>query len=388
MVNKYKNVERDMTFNFMASQPGGSTRVYMTDEELNGIDSKWENSDAIAVFDFGKVFTGTNGGNSKNALALKYKEANDENPSDGIDYAKFEGKARAEMGEYPVNGENFALMFPYKKFADKPCGSISLTMDFETQDGTLDKLRKEFMYAWGFTLGICEDAEVILQEAQAGCSSGLSWHGHGGDKIILDNKMSIIRFSMIAGTANVQGDTVWETLDSYLKKQKLEVSRIEIDNHAGAAVPISKADIDLNSGRVTPSEYGSSSLSVVAPGGAGLTFKEIREEEATPTTVGGTERVAWGSTFYLSVPCPSNRQLDYKPYLTIYTQSSIDHKTVQGCPVFVGSLERKTIKEGDYYMTAPIRVIDNKVQIVENAKIYLYHHSSYTWTDDESIDIY
>ena len=55
-------------------------------------------------------------------------------------------------------------------------------------------------------------------------------------------------------------------------------------------------------------------------------------------------------------------------------------------PTYFGALSNKTVREGDYYMTAPVVMLDDETKLQEEAKIYLYYHSSFVW--DTPIDIY
>ena len=55
-------------------------------------------------------------------------------------------------------------------------------------------------------------------------------------------------------------------------------------------------------------------------------------------------------------------------------------------PTYFGAITTKTVKEGDYYMTAPVVMLDDETKLQEEAKIYLYYHSSFVW--DSPIDIY
>lgn len=383
MVNKYNNIERDMVFTLSADQPGGTdTRVAITDNELDGITSIWEkNNESIAVFDFGEVFTMTNGSsNPKNALCLAYEE--DVTPDDhGIDYASFKstGRTRAKMGETAVNAKNFALMYPYGKFSALPCNATSVKMDYNGQTGRLNEkgvknIEKNYFYAWGYALGTCNSSEksnksvVDLIEGQSGCSSNLPWHSHGGEKIILDNKMAIIRFSLIANEYN--------TLSTYLGNDKIDY--IDIENIEEGVPGFSEATVDLRSGLVTATTEAQKVLRVTPVTIDNKQFKEITKANATPSYVGGPG-VAWGTTFYLAVPCPKNKVLPFHPVLTIHTT---------GGKVYYGSLQSKDIKEGDYYMTAPIKVTKDEIDLDDQAQIYLYYHSSYVWSGNNTIDVY
>ena len=383
MVNRYNDVERDLTFRFQASGPGGQTRVVLEDEELNGVRSTWEEDDQVALFDFGQVFVTTNGSGS-NALLLKYAEHEDENPNDGIDFAKFIGQARAKMGDDVYNQKSFALLYPAKAVKDMPCSSEETDLNFVGQDGSLQYLQKAYLYAWGCATGICQDEVVTLYEGQSSCSSKLNWHAHaaGGGDIVLDNKMCIIRFSMVVGkTQSGSTDTTWMTLQNYLNSQGLEIASIGVANVNENRPGISAAKLDFRTGEVTPLATADSFVTVLplSP------LKEIQQENATPVSYeAGAERVAWGSTFYLSVSCPTKTELEFHPLLTVQTRSSENH-LVAG-PTYFGALSNKTVREGDYYMTAPVVMLDDETKLQEEAKIYLYYHSSFVW--DTPIDIY
>lgn len=384
ILNKYNDVPRDLTFRFQASGPGGQTRVILEDEELNGVRSTWEKEDQVALFDFGQVFVTTNGGKSNSALVLSYKEHADENPDDGIDFAVFAGQALAKMGDDVFNGKSFALVYPAKAVQDESCASTEVNFSFVGQDGSLEGLQKNYLCAWGCATGICADKVVTLYEGQTSCSSNLPWHAHlaGGEDIVLDNKMCIIRFSMVIGKVYAgDPDTTWMTLQQYLNTQNLEIASIDVANINPNQPGISEANLLLQTGELVLSQAADSFVTVVPLD----TLKEIRQENATPVSYeAGAERVAWGSTFYLSVPCPEKTKLDFHPLLTVKTRSKEDRLTMG--PTYFGAITTKTVKEGDYYMTAPVVMLDDETKLQEEAKIYLYYHSSFVW--DSPIDIY
>ena len=355
----------------------------MEDQELNGVRSLWEDTDVISLFDFGQVFVTTNGGGTK-ALAMKYDEYADDNINDYIDYACFVGQGSAKMGEDVFNSKPFALTYPAARFGDKPCSSTSAQMDFRAQDGTLFTIGKLYQYAWGSATGICKNEMVKLYENQSDCSSNLYWHSHayGSETIVLDNKMCVVRFSMICGKpAGAAQDTVWTTLQDYLKSHHLEIASIDVSNLNQREPGIAAAELNLQTGLVTPT-VGADTFLTILPND---TLREIKQENATPDSYApDAKKVAWGSTFYVAIPCPLNLKLDIRPLITVRTQSNEDHHTAG--PTYFGSVSSKQVKEGDYYMTAPIIMVDDRVRMAEDAKIYLYYHSSYVW--DTPIDIY
>ena len=384
MINRYNDVERELTFSFEVAQPGGGeTRVSLEDLELNGVRSLWERTDVLSLFDFGQVFITTNGGGRK-AMSLSYVEPADEDPNDGIDYAIFQGSGLAKMGDEVYNSKTFALAYPATYFGDLSCSSTQANLLFSGQDGTLFTIGRVYQYAWGRATGICQDRVVTLYEDQSECSSHLDWHPHalGSDRIVLDNKMCVIRFSMVCGKPAVGStDTTWMTLQTYLKSQRLEIASIDVANLNSPEPGMGETQLNLQTGEVTPLVGADTFLTVVPLD----TLKEIMEENATPDSFDpDARRVAWGSTFYLAVPCPTSTQLNIRPLLTVKTRSAEDHHTPG--PTYFGLLRSKTVKEGDYYMTAPVRMVDDKTRLVEEAKIYLYYHSSFVW--DIPIDIY
>ncbi len=397
MRNKYNDVERDLTFTFSAVGPGGtsatttsSTRVYLQDDELDGVVSRWEEDDVIALFDFGEVFVATGGGSTNYALPLKYYE--DAPDTYGIDFAVFTGSARAKMGEDVFNGKPFALVYPHDKFKDVSAAETSLQLPFDGQLGSLGSLQENFLYAWGRAQGICQDAVVTLIEDQGPCSSRQEWHTHdtGSEIIVLDNKMAIIRFSMIVANVTIgdngRPDTTLMTLNDYLGSD-LDIESIEVQNLVSGAPGVTTVNLDLASGMVSGEPTATGTLVIGHTNDTtGVATREIQQQDATPVNHSAdADSVAWGTTFYLAVPCPSETTLAYHPLITVHTRNN---KTGLPGDTYYGAVSEKVIKEGDYYMTAPIVLFDNKARIDVEAKIYLYYHSSYVWSGDETIDVY
>ena len=381
MMTKYNDVERELSFSFSSYGPGASTRINMTDGGLTGLSTKWDGSESLALFDFGQCFR-------EPTTPVNMAFASDEEDLKDLDFAQFTGSAKAKMGENVFNEKSFALVYPYGRFKYLSNTETSVSLDFTGQDGTLLTLQDNFVYAWGSVKGICEDAEVTLYEGQAGCSSDLDWHSHEtmSENIILDNKMCIIRFSLIGGTiaAKADGtgyDTAWSCLTDYLASQstKLSISSIDVQNTEEYASGFSKVSVDLHTGLVTSDEEAANVLTVTRR----QPFREISYDlrEANTADIDEADQWAWGTTFYLSVPCPMLTTLPFHPLLTIHT---VDDSGNPGT-TYYGALSTKKLREGNYYMTAPIKVYDSKMKLQEEAKIYLYYHSSYVF-DTHDID--
>lgn len=393
MLEELRKKEYNVTFSFSAPVPGATeqTRVGMKDRGLLGVESRWEGNEQLALFDLDQVFVSTNQGGGSSAVMMKYQKAVDTEDHPfydtlAIDYAEFEGNARVK-GELKFENKRFALAFPGSAFGNLDCHSTSAELSFEGQSGTLDNIKANQLFAWGMSLGKLEnEKEVELSEGQGACSSNLQWHSHvyGNEKIILDNKMSIIRFSMIYGQVSNVTDTTWMTLQDYLDTQNWQISSIEVADMDTISPLLSPVNLNLTSGevsRVRPLANGERASLHVTPIGK---LPEIKKENATPAVIGGSEGIAWGTTFYLSIPCPLNKSLPIHPLVTV----SIVDASGKAVKNLYGSLERKVLKEGDYYMTAPIKLFDDQVKLQEDIKIFLYYHSSFVWGSNNPIEVY
>lgn len=387
IINQYNDQERDLVFRLTTSQPDGSvggSRVSLTDNSLDGVTARWEGYEQLALFDYGAVFYDDKSeeGGSPYVPCLEYDKADDTNPSDDIDFASFVGEVHSKMGEGAMNGKPFALFFPTHVVAGLKSDATSVDLDFENQDGTLQRLSESYMFAWGKALGRCEDGVVTFIDDMPNCNS--SWHDHGldGEAVILDNKMAIVRFSILYQPTDEDGLANGErsTLNEFLADSGLVIHHIELENLENT-VGFNKAVLNLNSGNVSAAVGAIDSLTLSSPNGY-LELDDIAKQDATPVSKDpDAEQFCWGTTFYVSFPCPVNKTLVLHPMIKIYTCDSKTHKLTS--KTFYGLLGAHTIREGNYYMSSPVITTDNKAKLVESAKIYLYYHSSFVWGPED-----
>lgn len=382
IINKYNDQERDIVFQLNTSQPDGSTgsRVSLVDNSLNGVTARWQGWESVALFDFGAVFYDgvDKKGGSPFVPALDYDREDDQIPDDDVDFASFSGTIHSKMGEGAMNGKQFALFFPYGTVMNLKSNATSTELDFEEQDGTLSNIAGSYMFAWGLAQGICEDGYVTFNDIQPRCNT--DWHEHGAQEgaVILDNKMAIVRFSVLYQPTDEDGLPNGErsTLNEFLADSGLLIHHIEIENLEKTA-GFSKAVLNLASGEVTEHPSASDSLTLTSPFGF-LELDDIAKKDATPVSnEPDAERFCWGTTFYVSFPCPVNRTLVLHPMIKIYTCDAATHRLTSR--VFYGLLGAHTMREGNYYMSSPVITTDSKAKLVESAKIYLYYHSSFVW---------
>lgn len=377
MMNEYNDVERDLLFTMSTSGPDGSvsSRTAMTDNQVNGVVSKWVVGDAIAIFDFGKVFYDgedeTNG--SPMVPCLNFEKNDDLFVGDDIDDAIFTGVIHSKMGEKTANGKNFALVQPYSSMVTYYSDETDVTLDFTGQDGTLERLASVYQYAWGMGKGVCQKGVVELTDLMPNCN--VDWHDHSvGERVVLDNKMAIIRFSVLYQPTDEDG--VYQgkpyALSQYLAENDLTVSYIDIEN-MDESEGFTRANLNLSSGMVSAAADAETTIRLESPFGF-LTLSDLKEEDGI---VGANDVRCWGTTFYLAVPCPENRMLPLHPMVKIHTCDARTH--VESDKIFYGTLSTHIIKEANYYMSSPIITVDNKLHLVESAKLFLYYHSSFVW---------
>jgi len=451
-LTKYDNVVRNVSFSFKATSNGGSSesvsRAILTDNGLEkGVVSNWDGGDQIALFDFGKLFTSDIDNAteliSPEAVCLKQGKAGSlqeyqgttSNPTDGsVDWAEFMGETNAVITENKLEADNeFALVFPYEPFKEEHTDKTSLQLDYSQQDGSLVTMAKNVLYAWGLAHGKCEDAQIKLLNKLTSCSNDTesAWHKHGTDQseeILLDNKEAIIRFhvtykpteeDLTKGYITNQSLVGKEMpLDEYLKLQNLVISEIVVENleyevengvvdgemtYKTISVPnIQTANLSLQTGLVTEGAGNAITMNsptvVHVPETITETAKSYNidskgtesESDVLPLTSGST--TVWGTVFYLAVPCPKSRKLEFHPYITIRTKQKAG--TAAGPQTFFGEIAPKTgtdgqkkgkeLKEGDYYITGRVPLSTSAKHLNGNVDIFLYYNSSFVWN---SIDL-
>lgn len=375
MMNEYNDVERDLQFVLSSSNPDGSTsRASLADNQLLGLTSNWTSGDQLAIFDFGNVFYDGEDESNGSPLVpnLLYDKADDEDPTDDIDYGIFKGTIHSKMGEKTANSKEFAFVYPYKNFSLCYSDETQVDLDFNGQDGSLGLLAFQYQYAWGYAKGVCEGGVVTFEDAIKNCNT--DWHAHGGDCIILDNKMAIIRFSVLYQQTDEDGVYQGQpySLSQFLRESDLKVHHIEIEN-LDDEYGFTSAKLLLASGNVLPDGSASNIMQLSSTEGY-LTLSEITKENAIE---GAKGVLCWGTTFYIAVACPNNATLALHPMVKIYTCDAKTNSVTD--QVFYGILSTHIIKEGNYYMSSPIITVNSKAHLVESAKLFLYYHSSFVW---------
>lgn len=377
MMNEYNDVERDLQFTMSTSGPDGSvsSRTSMVDNQLNGIESKWQIGDAIAIFDFGKVFYDGEDESNGSPLVpcLEIDENDDINDLDGIDEATFSAVIHSKMGERTSNGKSFALVQPYSTMVTYYSDETDVTLDFTGQNGSLEYLASLYQYAWGVGKGVCENGVVTLTDFNSNCN--VDWHDHSvGERVVLDNKMAIIRFSILFQPTDDDGVKTGQpyVLSQYLAENDLTVSYIEIEN-MDESDGFTSVNLNLASGTVSAAPGAETTIRLESSEGY-LSLDDISEEDGI---VGAGNVRCWGTTFYLAVPCPQDGILPLHPMVKIHTCDA--HTHVASDKVFYGTLSTHIIKEANYYMSSPIITVDSKVHLEESAKLFLYYHNSFVW---------
>jgi len=377
MMNEYNDIERDLLFTMSASGPDGSTssRTSMVDNQIYGIETRWSEGDAVAIFDFGKVFYDGKDEADGSPLVpcLSFDENDDNNVSDGSDDAVFTGVIHSKMGEKTTNGKSFAIVQPYNKMMLYYSDETDVTLDFTGQDGSLSNIALKYQYAWGMGKGVCENGVVTLTDMMPNCN--VDWHDHAvGDRVVLDNKMAVIRFSVLYQPTDDDGIKIGQPyeLSKYLAENDLTVSYIDVEN-MDESDGFTAANLNLTSGIISAAPGAATTIRLESTEGY-LTLKDIAKEDGI---VGAGDVRCWGTTFYLAVPCPTNGILPLHPMVKIHTCDVRTH--VASDKVFYGTLSTHIIKEANYYMSSPIITVDNKVHLEESAKLFLYYHSSFVW---------
>lgn len=400
MLNKYNNVERDIAYSLNVSKPGG-TRVSLVDQDLNGVNARWEDTDKIAMFDFGDVFCidpETNL-NSPLAVPLKYeKDANDHTDAGypGMDdaYYQFGTRVRSKIGNGEWNAKNFALFYPYGKVGALKSDATEVTLDFTGQRGLLSpsgdtaSIANNYLYAWGFCKGTCKDAVVTLTDQMVAHNANnvsvdapvcnQEWHDHSrfaSEHVLLDNKMAIVRLSFVRDGSHSLSEhlktLVYKGQDGE-NRTGFIIKNITIQNQTAGEPAFSNVVMDLKTGKVTPATGAVDYLSLSYP-----SIREIKQENGTPSSIGGDDHVAWGSTVYVAIPQPEGtKDKWFHPLITIETES-VQDKT--SGPTYFALLAGHDIKEGDYYMTSAITVSPESNDLQVQETIFLYYHSAYVW---------
>ncbi|MDO4497027.1 MAG: hypothetical protein Q4B58_04220 [Bacteroidales bacterium] len=375
VVNKHKQEERHLLFSMNIAGPDGSlsSRVTIKDDGLNGLLYNWEYNDAIAIFDNGDVLSNKDSISPLvPCLAYVSEEVSADGESGFLKGSLFQAIIRAKIGNNAVNAKEFYLLQPYDPVATYRSNASSVTLDFTGQDGSLSRLAKEYQYSWGKALGICLDEVVTLTDNQTSCN--VEWHVHEDrGRVVLDSKVAIVRFAMLYQPTDLAGSYSGAAyaLSDYLKKQGLIIHHIEIENLLENGTKLSKAKLDMRTGLVSELKDADASLVIQSPEGYIKTV-EVREDDA----IDGDGARSWGTSFYVSMPCPEGT-MRMQPLVKVFTCDATTHKLSEH--VFYGKLNANTVKEANFYLTAPIKMVSDKALLKEESKLYRYYNSSFVW---------
>lgn len=393
----YADVTRDFEVRLAAITPSGgeATRTTLTDLFTNGLLATWDSDESIALFS-DQIQEG------EPAIRLTGSGTDDEGTAFTPTYfSTFTGKGKLKVANSNItkpdkdgnifwnwqNREEFYLAYPYDRFPAEETNNgqnTSVTLDFTGQDGTLETLGQNYQYAWGFTKGLAQGhvsfGTLDLVDDMGGkCNipQGASYenahknHNQAQNNgVVLDNKMSVIRFCLVHTDENTK---VVSSFDEYLSsKSGYQITKIILSEEtADDDVLYNKASLTLNDGSVAGS--GKGNIVIENPNGIELTdIPKTYDSNITPVL--GNE-LSWGSAFYVAIPVPDATKV-YDCHLEIHvTGNGITEDEVAG--IYYANFRNRTFKEGNYYMTAPIDCSKREQASIENEiRIYLYHNSS------------
>lgn len=400
----YADEERQFSITLDATTPSGdvsrATRTNITDLFTDGLEVVWKEGDQIAMF--GKtdeildekavMLTASEGSNPH--LEQNWTADNPVDEDDYISWANFTGDAKLKVGNTkndsngnPVlwdetnNSGNqnkpfyfFSFVYPYKVFADLDATSAFVPLNFQGQSGKLKPssttdpsktIATDYEYAWGYGQGIasghvsfgnlsfvdamgdkCNDSEAHLS------------HKYTNGGLVLDNKMSVIRFALVFQPDEKSEPTMFK---DFIEKAGCRITKITLrDNRSHL---YSDATLDLETGAVTGVTAGNIEIEDTKQG--------IYLENISKTAPTGSLE-SWGSAFYLAIPVPEKDML-MDCTLEIHVDGNDD--AVAG--LYYANFEERTFNEGRYYMTAPIPCTKKEQASIDNQiRIYLYYKAS------------
>ena len=349
IVDKYNDVERDFTIVLNASAPGNTgnvseTRTNISDQHTFGLDISWTADDKIAVF----------GKNLPSVICLTSPveiegsdRVNGTDANDNASWADFTSQQNMTLANN-VGGAPYqlSLVYPYDKVKNNASTANEVTLDFTGQDGTLRTLQDKYQYAYcdvsGIVSGDAQTATLSFTDNMGNkCNAEKShqlegYAPHTGLKgVMLDNKMSVIRFSLVYQ----KEDGTLQSFNQYLAENgKPGVTSITLADANGKLN--NHAKLNLYGGNVTGSQAGS--LTIANNGSSAVTLTEIRKDD--PLSSGGQ---SWGSSFYASIPVPDKDE-----------QYACNLDILVGDKHYVVSMNPRKFTEGRYYMTTPLLVTD------------------------------
>lgn len=348
----YALVEREFTITLDAMSPGNtdnaSTRTQITDQHTYGLDIEWIASDEIALFGNGVQ---TEDGS---VICLSQPEETEESDlvggttiDDNISWASFSAKNRMKIGN-TNESLKFAFTFPYKKFMYESPSATQVNLNFNGQDGTLGHLQNEYHYAWGLADGTIKgnssEGELTFEDAMGGMCNAPDAHNNHSDYdhhegVVLDNKMSVIRFSLVHQKTN----GTLESFQKFIGSDEITSIVLHDDNNS----MYNTATLNLSNGVVTGVDKGSITI---RNNSSSLNLIEITQDDELSSNGN-----SWGTTFYLSLPVPDN-EARYKCWLEIRV----------GNDSYYVYMTERTFTEGRYYLTKPLVCYNDKSMAMLN----------------------
>lgn len=380
----YDNIARDFRVSLDAVTPTGSseTRTLITDLTLNGLNIAWSAGDEIAMFchdatiqtdDKMPAVKLTQPGDIESSDRL-----NGTTPDDEASWASFTAQVQLKAANSAKLEEQhtFSFVYPYSQVGHELSNAQTIYLDFTGQDGSLQSLQSKYHYAWGIGAGSItgndKNAEMDFTDVMGNkCNDAKAHANHNAwekGSLVLDNKMSIVRFSLVHQDANGK----MTSLKQYLEQNNLgEITQIILHDDNGNLSDV--AMLDVKTGAVT--NDGSSDICLGNLDNIRPSFIEITEQgENSELSANGQ---SWGTTFYVSLPI-QNKTTELKCWLEIRVGD-------QGQDSYFVSMQNRTFAEGRYYMTAPLICTDRKTAELNLQTIFEYESTQITNVPNESL---
>lgn len=354
----YDNVVRDFKVSLDAVNPTSSseTRTLITDLTLNGLDISWSAGDEIAMFCHDASIQTDD---KMPAVRLTQPEdiessdrENATTPDDEVSWASFRAQVQLKAANSSRLEDNhtFSFVYPYSQVGHEMSNAQSIYLDFTGQDGSLQSLQSKYHYAWGIGAGSItgndQKAEMDFTDVMGDkCNDAKAHASHNAwekGNVVLDNKMSIIRFSLV----HKKSDGTLENFSQYKR-----ITNIILHEENGNLYNVAK--LDVASGKVSGENLGSIFLGNDADRQPSLTEIEPGDE----LSANGD---SWGSTFYVSIPVPDDKAI-YKCWLEVKCGNDSYFAYMKDC----------SFKEGRYYLTKPIVCTDKKSALLNPIEIML-----------------
>lgn len=381
---EYDDVIRNFTISLDAVTPtgGSAVRTAISDRTLNGLDIVWTAGDEIAMFCHdASVQTDSKQPVIKLSQASDIESsdvANADNPDELVSWASFTAKTQLKAGN-TANLEvshNYSFVYPYSQVAHEQSNASSIYLDFTGQDGSLATLQRKYHYAWGVgagsVAGDADNAKMNFTDVTGSlCNDAVAHANHKSweeGNVVLDNKMSIIRFSLVH-----QDDNGTKTsFKQYLEQNNLgEITQIILHDDNGNLSDV--AMLDVKNGNVQ--NDGSSTICLGNLDNVRPSFIEITEQGANSDLSANGQ--SWGTTFYVSIPV-QNKKAELKCWLEIHVGS-------QGQDVYYVYMQNRTFAEGRYYLTAPLICTDKKTAELNLQTVFDYESTQITNVPNESL---